>query len=373
MPDLADALLMFAALAAALHIITAAIAAVRCRRRQPALTSTDLPAVTVLRPVCGVDQHDALTLGSTFQLDYPRYDIVFCAAHANDAGARLAQQLMARHPEVPARLLVGDDRICPNPKLNNLVKGWEAETADWVVMADSNVLMPPDYLQRMLVAWTPGTGLVCSPPVGSLPDTFMAEVEAGFLNSFQARWQLAADAAGHGFAQGKSMLWHRPLLDASGGIAALARELAEDAAATKIVRDAGRHVRLTQAPFAQPLGSRSARQVWDRQLRWARLRRMTFPMAFAPEVLSGLFPPLAAVMVWAHLVDADAPLLAAGMVVAWYGVEAALAWAARWHVTWRSPLAWLVRDALLPAIWVGAVAGSAMTWRGTDLTPVRSN
>ena len=42
----------------------------------------------------------------------------------------------------------------------------------------------------------------------------MAEVEAGFLNTYQARWQLAADSAGFGFAQGKSMLWRRDLLDA---------------------------------------------------------------------------------------------------------------------------------------------------------------
>jgi ceramide glucosyltransferase len=371
MPDLADSLLVFVVLAAALHVATALSAAVRCWRHPPDRT-TELPAVTILRPVCGLDQHDALTLGSTFELDYPRYDIVFCAAHANDAGARLAQQLIARYPDVPARLLVGDDRVSPNPKLNNLVKGWQAETAAWVVMADSNVLMPPDYLQRLFAAWTPGTGLVCSPPVGSLPDTFMAEVEAGFLNTFQARWQLAADTAGFGFAQGKSMLWHRPLLDAAGGMAALAHELAEDAAATKIVRRAGRQVRLTAAPFPQPLGARSAQQVWDRQLRWARLRRMTFPVAFTPEILCGLLPPLAALMAWSHLSDTSTVPSALALAATWYGVEALLAAAAGWHLSWRSPAAWLLRDTLLPLLWVAAVAGSALTWRGTDLTPARS-
>lgn len=372
MPDLADALLAFAAAALALHLTTAAIAAVRCARRDR-VGSPVTPHITILRPVCGVDEHDALTLGSTFDLDYPAYDIVFCAASANDAGARLVRSLMSRHPDVPARLLIGDDRVSPNPKLNNLVKGWQADTAEWVVMADSNVLMPADYLQRLLAAWDGGTGLVCSPPVGSAPDTFMAEVEAGFLNTYQARWQLAADSAGFGFAQGKSMLWHRPLLDRAGGIAALACELAEDAAATKIVRQAGRHVRLSRAPFAQPLGSRTARQVWDRQLRWSRLRRMTFPVAFAPEILSGLLPPLASLMVWTHLVDIDPTLPAAGLVIAWYAAEGALARSAGWHLTIRSPLAWMARDALLPALWIGAIAGSAMTWRGTDLTPVRAN
>ena len=372
MPDLdpADTLLVFAALATALHILTALIAALRSRRSGSTVTS--LPPVTILRPVCGLDQHDALTLGSTFELDYPAYDIVFCAASANDPAVRLVTQLIERYPACRARLLIGNEHVSPNPKLNNLVKAWRAQTADWVVMADSNVLMPADYLQQLLGAWHPGTGLVCSPPIGTLPDTFMAEVEAGFLNTYQGRWQLAADSAGFGFAQGKSMLWRRDLLDDAGGIEALGRELAEDAAATKIVRDAGLRVRLTATPFAQPLGARTARQIWDRQLRWARLRRMTFPLAFAPEILSGLLPPLAAVLAWSHITASPALPLAAALTVTWYGTEAALAHLMGWHLSRRSLPAWLLRDALLPLLWASAIAGSALTWRGTDLKPARS-
>ncbi len=63
------------------------------------------------------------------------------------------------------------------------------------------------------------------------------------------------------------MLWRRADLERSGGIEALASEVAEDAAATKIVRGAGRKVRLLDQPLAQPLGRRSAAEVWHRQLR----------------------------------------------------------------------------------------------------------
>jgi ceramide glucosyltransferase len=35
-------------------------------------------------------------------------------------------------------------------------------------------------------------------------------------------------------------------------------------------------VRLVDRPFPQPLGYRSAADVWRRQLRWARLRRASF-------------------------------------------------------------------------------------------------
>src|SRR4029077_5784721 len=78
------------------------------------------------------------------------------------------------------------------------------------------------------------------------------------------------------FAQGKTMLWRREDLERAGGIEALGKEVAEDAAATKIVRGAGLKVRLVDRPLAQPLGRRSASEVWHRQLRWARLRRGGF-------------------------------------------------------------------------------------------------
>ena len=137
-----------------------------------------------------------------------------------------------------------------NPKLNNVLKGWHAATHDWIIIADSNVLMPRDYIERLFASWRTDTGLVASPPIGSQPDGFWAELECAFLNTYQARWQYIADAFGFGFAQGKTMLWRRADLERAGGIEALGKEVAEDAAATKIVRGAGLKVRLVDRPFA---------------------------------------------------------------------------------------------------------------------------
>jgi len=270
-------------LTAIVHIGSILIAVGRCRKsRPPEPTRHDTDAVSIVRPVCGIDNHADETLRSTFELDFPRYEIIFCVAHAKDPVVPLLRRLMAAYPEVPARLLLGDDRVSDNPKLNNVVKGWRGAAFDWVAIADSNVLMPRDYVQRLLATWQPGTGLVCSPPVGCSPDGFWAELECGFLNTYQARWQYVADSLGAGFAQGKTMLWRREILEAGGGIRALGAELAEDAAATKLVRNLGLRVRLVDAPFGQPLGRREMGEVWRRQLRWARLRRSTFKACFIP-------------------------------------------------------------------------------------------
>jgi ceramide glucosyltransferase len=320
-----------------------------------------------VQPLCGVETFSRETLRSIFALDYPSYEIIFCLASGDDPIAPLVRGAIAANPNRSARLLIGDDRISANPKLNNVVKGWKAARYDWVIIADSNVLMPVDYIQRLLARWQSDTGIVCAPPIGSRPETFAAEIECAFLNSYQARWQYAGESCGYGFAQGKTMLWRRAILEQGGSIEALAAEIAEDAAATKLIRAQGFNAHLVDRPFQQPLGRRRLRDVWSRQLRWARLRRATFPFFFAPEILTtGLLGFLAAAVAAPEfgLNPAVGLALAAAF---WYGAEANLAFAAGWPLSWRSPAAWLARDVLLPFLWARGWSGRNVTWRGNAM------
>ena len=372
------AALAFLALATLVHVASVAMSIRRVRKgvalaNAPEHAVAMLPPVTIIRPVCGLDPFDELTLRSTFTLRHPGLELIFCSARAHDAAVPLVRRLIAEHPHVDAKLLIGDDKSTPNPKLNNVIKGWEAARHPWIVIADSNVLMPTDYVTQLFREMRADTGLVCSPPVGSRPHGFWAEVECAFLNTYQARWQLAADTAGLGFAQGKSMLWRREVLDAAGGIRALGIEVAEDAAATKVVRSQGLRVRLVDAPFEQPLGARSLRQMLDRQVRWARLRRATFPVCYTPEVLTSSLAPICAAALAAPLVDLDGASAAALAAAAWFGSEALLAKAAGWHVSAVSPLAWLVRDLALPVVWLKGWTGDGFTWRGNDMTVAEAN
>jgi ceramide glucosyltransferase len=359
---------VFAFSVTAFHVASIVVAIGRFRRPpRLAAPSSQPPPVSLVRPLCGIDNYAADTLSSTFALDYPRYEILFCVASAKDPVVPLVERLIADHAGVQARLLIGDERVSSNPKLNNVLKGWAAAAHDWIILADSNVLMPPNYIQRLFASWRDDTGLVASPPVGCRPDGFWAELECAFLNTYQARWQYAADAAGSGFAQGKTMLWRRADLDRVGGIAALAREVAEDAAATKIVRGAGLKVRLVDRPFAQPLGRRTAAEVWNRQLRWARLRRASFLLYFLPEIFSGGVLPMIAVAIVAHGLGAPVLLSAVLFGAHWYGGEMLLAAAAGWPVSALSPLCGFTRDALLPALFISALHGNDFTWRGHEM------
>ncbi len=355
------------ATSAGLHGLSIALATRRCVRRGGRTPAPkDAESVTIVQPLCGVEAFSRETLRSIFALDYPDYEIVFCLARADDPIAPLVRGAIRANPSRPARLLIGDDRVSANPKLNNVVKGWNAARHDWVIIADSNVLMPSDYIQRLLQRWRPDTGIVCSPPIGARPETFAAEIECAFLNTYQARWQYAGESSGYGFAQGKTMLWRRETLEAGGGIEALGAEIAEDAAATKLIRAQGLNAHLVNQPFQQPLGDRRLRDVWSRQLRWARLRRATFPFFFAPEILTtGLLAFVAAAVAAPDLMSVT-PIVALTAAF-WYCAEAGLAIVAGWPLSWRSPLAWLVRDLLLPVLWAQAWTGRNVVWRGNAM------
>lgn len=340
------------------------------RNGKPAPELAEKPPVTVVVPACGIENFTALTLERAFDLDWPSYELIFCLADARDPVIPAIKDAIARHPQVSASLLIGDDRVSANPKLNNCVKGWRAAVNDWVVLADSNVLMPRDYIAHLMAARRSNTGLVCSTPLGSRPQGFWAEVECAFLNSQQARWQYAGEAVGLGFAQGKSMLWYKPMLDAEGGIAALGAEIAEDAAATKLVRRLGRKVHLVSSPFEQPLGRRELAQIWSRQARWARLRRVTFPAFFAPEILLGCLPPLLLALAAVALSTGDISFAAATLAVlaAVYLPELALILAKNWRFSAFTLPAMLVRDVLAPAIWVRSWLSGSFDWRGNTMT-----
>ena len=191
MPEALSILLaLIAGLGLLLHIGSALLAAQRYLRRPPEHENPeqkDWPLITVIRPVCGVDTFDAETLESTFAQDYPRFEILFCAAHERDPAVPLVRRLIKAHPGVTARLLIGEQSLTANPKLNNMFKAYVAARGDWLAMIDANLLIPRDYLRQLMTTWDGQTGLVSAPPAGNRPGNLWGALECAFLNGNQAR------------------------------------------------------------------------------------------------------------------------------------------------------------------------------------------
>ena len=352
----------------AIHIISLIVAGWRISRRElPTPNLSSRPAVSIVIPLCGREQFSRETLARAHRLDWPDYAAHFLRGRSERPGYQGDRSSAIRQSKRQIPDAVGRRPVQRESELNNCVKGWNAAAHDWVVLADSNVLMPPDYLDHLMAAWRSNSGVVCSTPLGSRPQGFWAEIECAFLNTHQARWQYASEALGFGFAQGKSMLWRKGTLDSRGGIQALAAEIAEDAAATKLVNRLGLKVHLVASPFEQPLGRRRLRDVWSRQCRWARLRRVTFPAYFAPEILLGLVPPLFLVLCL-PLSGAGLGMSAAAVLAAVYLPELALAKSKNWYLSPMSLVAMIARDLMMPIIWTQSWLGKTFEWRGNTMT-----
>lgn len=342
------------------------------RLRRPVKTSVRAyPFITLARPLCGQDRFEEETLRSCFLQDYPDYEILFCVASRQDPVIPLVEKLIGEYPERSARLLIGDDKVSGNPKINNLYKAWQVSSASWVAMSDSNLLLPADYLRSLISSADDRTGLVSSPAVGIRPENLWGAVEAAMLNTHQARWQFLADIAGQGFAQGKTLFWRRDVLEKGGGLIALGNELAEDVASTKLVRGAGLKVRLPPRPYPQPIGRRSFAAVWDRQLRWARIRRFGFLALFIPEIVLGSLPALGCAL-WLAAAGIISWIWPPVLLVLWYGAEWGMARLLGWPHRPRDVLAMLIRDILLPALWLGCWFGRSIVWRGNVVSSGQS-
>ena len=99
---------------------------------------------------------------------------------------------------------------------------------------------------------------------------------------------------------------------------------------------------------------------------------MTFPYLFLLEILTTSLVPLTAAALASEFLHVAMLAAIMATAVCWYGAEVVLARGAGWHLSWRSPIAALVRDVMLPALWVYAWVGSSFTWRGNEIVADRT-
>jgi ceramide glucosyltransferase len=355
---------------------TLAVVAVLRLRRRTLTAPPRFEAITVLKPLSGLDPALETNLSSFFEQDHPAYEIVFGIQRADDPALTVARRLKLRYPHVPCRIVV-HDRAGMNPKVSNLRAMLDAVRHDWIVVSDSNVCVRSHWLQELAtVADQPGTGLVFNPIAGDFGPSIGAQLEALQLNTIAAAgYSVATEILGHPAVLGKSMLFRRSVFESLGGFESVASLLAEDYVIGRMFSSAGYRVRIAPTP-ARNVQAVSVRQFLARQLRWAMLRCRLQPVAFAVEPLLG---PLPLIALGAVSGDAHLPLAAAAgaiclirdaVLLSWMRVDAATPrrqvtnWLA--HITSGLALGAL-REILMIAVWAAAPFVRHVCWRGHRL------
>ncbi len=107
-------LLSVPATALVVHLASCLLAYLRFRKSSGAAPSVPRPAISVIRPLCGLEPFSDETLRSTFLIEYPEYEVIFCVAKPSDPILPLVRALVAAYPQRRARVLIGEDVFSDN-------------------------------------------------------------------------------------------------------------------------------------------------------------------------------------------------------------------------------------------------------------------
>jgi ceramide glucosyltransferase len=324
-------------------------------------TNKAQPPISAILPIKLANPGFADAQASIFAQHYPDYEVLFSAAEAQSPALDIAHQLTRSHSNVATRIMQSDCDFAVSPKLNTLAEPLEDAAHDYIVTKDSNIIFDSDTLAAYMQNFTEGVGLVVGVPIAERPETLAGHIEAFLING-HARLLLTASALGLGFGVGKAMLFRRSDLVRAGGLEAMAYTLAEDTAISKGFAELGLKTVFAHKTLRQITGERRLREIYDRQLRWAVIRRAHEPVAFPLEPLSSPLPAAIAAAIAAPLVGLSAFAAFALSLILWFSCEIAVAWLKGWEVSLFSPVAFIGRELLALASWLRAWTTKDVTW-----------
>ncbi|KWW33580.1 ceramide glucosyltransferase [Cupriavidus metallidurans] len=346
-----------------------AVVAACVSRKRPAQTATPshLAPVSVLKPLCGAEPHLYENLAGLCRQDYPDYQLVFGVCAYDDPAITVVNLLRTAFPERDIVLIVDARTHGRNPKVSNLINLYRAARHAHLVIADSDIAVPPDYLRRLAGPLSdPHVGVVTCLYRGRPVDGIWSRLGAAFINEWFAPSVRVAHAGGsRRFAFGATIALRRDTLNAIGGFRALANRLADDYWLGELTRQSGWKTVLSDVVVETDVTETSLRALWRHELRWLRTIRSLNASGFFFTFLTCTWPML----VLGCLLAPHLPVLAIALV----GALARSVIAGSIGAALRAPL----RDALLLVEWAAALGGGRVHWRGhvmttTDAPPTHS-
>ena len=281
-----------AAVFAALGLVQAAAGSLAIRRfsakaRSHPGMAEQRPPVTVLKPLHGDEPMLLQALTSFCVQDYPEYQIVFGVAHPSDPACAVVERLRTDFPDTDISLVVNPAQHGHNRKISNLINMLPLAQHDLLVIADSDLHVAPDYLDRIVAELAqPGAGLVTTLYVGWAAAERLAErLGASQITYNFLPGALLARALGRQDNLGVTMALRRETLAQVGGLPALVDHVADDAVLGRLVRALGLTVRLGATLPATTVSDSTLRAGFRHELRWARTIRSLAPVGFVASVL----------------------------------------------------------------------------------------
>ena len=316
--------------------------------------------VSILKPVCGLDDELEENLLSFTRLDGLRYEVIVSAEEGEDPALEVVRRVMRAHPFAPFRIVVdgGSRTGVVNRKVERLIAAARVAKGDVFFISDSNVRVERDDLARILAAFDdPRVGCVSSLFTAAGAQSLGAAIESLHLLSFVAPGAALAASVNTPCVVGKSMAIPRRVHDAIGGFERFRRVLAEDQAIGVAVREVGFAVALSPVVVRNVVVNRSVARAVDRQVRWNKIRFSFSHALYASELILNPLPFALAAMFFSPAF----PLLV--LVARWLQL-ALLNRALRAGLTWRQLALTPLLDVLMLYAWFVPFFSNEVTWRG---------
>ena len=249
----------------------------RKAKLNPTPSGKNLPRVTVLKPLHGMEPRLKENLESFFLQDYPDFEIIFGARRADDPALPLVEALLREYPQVQSQVVLSGEPAYPNAKVFALEKMLTVATASFLVITDSDVCVGRDCLRRVVTPLLDSeNGVVTCMYKGMSAGGFWSKLEALGMSIEMSSGVLAANRLeGMRFALGPTMATRMDVLESIGGIAKLGHYCADDYLLGNLAYGLGRKVVLSDHIVGHVAMNTSAGTSFRHQVRWMRSTRFS--------------------------------------------------------------------------------------------------
>ncbi len=271
-------------------------------KKAPALEKKDMPRVSCLKPLCGLDSGIKKNLESLLIQDYSPYEIVLGTASAQDPARETALSVFNENKSVPMKIVSGEKGTGKNRKVRNLRNILDAVSPDSeiLIMSDSDIRVKDDYLKNIVAPFEADPDISC---VTCLYRVDKAKGLGGNLKAFYVESQFVPGVfvsyvfAPVSYAFGATIAVKRSDFEEAGGFEAIQDHIADDYKTGNFLYLKGKKVFLSNYVVSLISGKRGFTESWSHLVRWNRTVKVCRPLGYFFSVIcyTTLFALLAAI------------------------------------------------------------------------------
>ena len=334
-------------------------------------SDADLPPVSVLKPVHGLEAQLSQNIESFFRQDYPAYEILFAADEGDDAALEVVREVSRRYPQIPCRILVTGKPPWPNPPAYCFHRMSAVAAHEILVTSDSDVEVSARYLRDVVRP-------LLDAEVGMVTCVYRGKNVAGFWSGLTAIGMSVEMTAGvmvanllegMKFGLGPTIAVKKEAVGKIGGYQVLGEFFANDFMIGNLISKAGYQVRLSHHVIDHIVNQQTFRKMWENQLRWGKSTRYSRPKGHLGSGLTFAIPfgLLGLVAAMGLGMPVLGPVLLAAAVLNRMVESWLVGWGVvRDRVALTQPWMYSLRDLLGFVVWVASYTGASSVWRDSN-------